>query len=474
MGKLNLPVPADGRVVNDELTYLINNAVYNVKDFGAKGDGVRDDTGSIQNAIDACVRGGGGTVLFPVGTYAVGLTLTLPQNGTRVVCWRGERGRTTTGGSRILKTFNGTLFEQIGEESVSGHASGIRIRDIVIDGNGKTGSLLDFRGILNFVQLNGVVFYNSLGRAVFGRALENSSIRECRFGKCGDAASSTPVVELNVSDPAYSIVGSQTNGVWFTDNHFERNEGTDLLITNTQRNTSACVDVTLAGGKFEHSSTQIHPAVTIEAGWNVLLDTVWNSGASGAAAHAVQVVGNASFTNLNVTIRGHINYTAAADATTPDYNIYVNRVNGLVVDCQMQGARVANLYFDNTGLIWRARVMPSCTFATLRAGGVAIGGSGFPQFGLGAIQSRGNADATLDATQGSAELQQFATALTTNRTITLNTTMGTPKGERFRIVRTATGAFTLSVGGLKSLNVNEWCVVVFDGAAWFLEAFGTL
>jgi hypothetical protein len=79
MGKLNLPVPADGRVVNDELTYLINNAVYNVKDFGAKGDGVRDDTGSINNAIDACVRGGGGCVSAPKGTYNF-TTLLIPAN----------------------------------------------------------------------------------------------------------------------------------------------------------------------------------------------------------------------------------------------------------------------------------------------------------------------------------------------------------------------------------------------------------
>jgi hypothetical protein len=85
MGKLNLAVPADGRVVNDELTYLINNAVYNVKDFGAKGDGVRDDTGSIQNAIDACVRKGGGTVYFPAGTYLVSSTVRISGPSIRIV-----------------------------------------------------------------------------------------------------------------------------------------------------------------------------------------------------------------------------------------------------------------------------------------------------------------------------------------------------------------------------------------------------
>ena len=39
--------------------------VYNVRDHGAKGDGVTLDTASIQAAVDACHRDGGGTVLVP-------------------------------------------------------------------------------------------------------------------------------------------------------------------------------------------------------------------------------------------------------------------------------------------------------------------------------------------------------------------------------------------------------------------------
>lgn len=45
--------------------------VVNVCDFGAKGDGVADDTESIQAAIDFCGNNGGGCVYFPTGTYVV-------------------------------------------------------------------------------------------------------------------------------------------------------------------------------------------------------------------------------------------------------------------------------------------------------------------------------------------------------------------------------------------------------------------
>lgn len=42
---------------------------FNVKMFGAKGDGSADDTGAIQLAVDAVIAISGGTVFFPAGHY---------------------------------------------------------------------------------------------------------------------------------------------------------------------------------------------------------------------------------------------------------------------------------------------------------------------------------------------------------------------------------------------------------------------
>lgn len=44
----------------------------NVVDFGAVGDGKTLCTASIQKAVDACARGGGGRVVFPAGKYLTG------------------------------------------------------------------------------------------------------------------------------------------------------------------------------------------------------------------------------------------------------------------------------------------------------------------------------------------------------------------------------------------------------------------
>lgn len=71
--------------------------------------------------------------------------------------------------------------------------------------------------------------------------------------------------------------------------------------------------------------------------------------------------------------------------------------------------------------------------------------------------------------------QRWATTLTANRTVTLSTT-GAFNGSTFRIVRTGLGAFTLNVGGLKTIPsaTAAYVDVQYDGAAWVLTGYGTL
>ena len=47
-------------------------SIFNVRDFGAKGDGVAKDTAAVQQAVDAANAAGGGEVLLPKGTYLCG------------------------------------------------------------------------------------------------------------------------------------------------------------------------------------------------------------------------------------------------------------------------------------------------------------------------------------------------------------------------------------------------------------------
>lgn len=66
--KYNLPVI--GNKVEDHNSRL-NDICINVKSFGAKGDGITDDTQAIQFAIDYVSSIGGGTVFIPDGDYRI-------------------------------------------------------------------------------------------------------------------------------------------------------------------------------------------------------------------------------------------------------------------------------------------------------------------------------------------------------------------------------------------------------------------
>jgi polygalacturonase len=71
------------------------DAVFNVRDFGATGNGSTNDTPAIERAINAAAGAGGGTVEFPSGTYRAGGTIHLKSNITIML----DSGSKVTGSS---------------------------------------------------------------------------------------------------------------------------------------------------------------------------------------------------------------------------------------------------------------------------------------------------------------------------------------------------------------------------------------
>lgn len=62
--------------------------IYNIRDFGAKGDGQTLDTAAVQAAIDACNKDQGGTVLVPAGVFVIG-TIEMKSNVTLHIVAQG-------------------------------------------------------------------------------------------------------------------------------------------------------------------------------------------------------------------------------------------------------------------------------------------------------------------------------------------------------------------------------------------------
>src|SRR5437763_7753967 len=75
------------------------NGVYDVTTYGAVGNGVANDAGAIQSALDAADTAGGGLVYLPCGTYLLQATLLVGDNTTLAgagLCSVLKRGTTTS------------------------------------------------------------------------------------------------------------------------------------------------------------------------------------------------------------------------------------------------------------------------------------------------------------------------------------------------------------------------------------------
>ena len=104
--------------------------VINVKDFGAKGDGVADDTAAIQAAFDSIPFNygatGRGSVYFPKGEYIITNTLFVKTNLTGLTC--------DTLSSAVIKLTNFSVSEAIlvRNPTVGGSIFGFSMSNITI------------------------------------------------------------------------------------------------------------------------------------------------------------------------------------------------------------------------------------------------------------------------------------------------------------------------------------------------------
>ena len=109
-------------------TFVVNNSTFNVRDFGAVGNGIVDDTAAIQKALTTCAMSDfGGSVYFPTGNYVVSSALQIAiRSGGPAIQLVGD------GWSSIVSwAFDGHLFVWSGDVATHITIMHLRIRAAV-------------------------------------------------------------------------------------------------------------------------------------------------------------------------------------------------------------------------------------------------------------------------------------------------------------------------------------------------------
>lgn len=100
----SVATPITAARLNNMEDGISNSArVFNVKSYGAVGDGATNDAAAIQSAIDAASSAGGGMVYIAGGTYAITATLTL-KDDVAVAIASGSTVKWNTGGTGPMFT----------------------------------------------------------------------------------------------------------------------------------------------------------------------------------------------------------------------------------------------------------------------------------------------------------------------------------------------------------------------------------
>lgn len=228
---------------------------YSVKDFGAIGNGVTDDTTSVQAAINACATAGGGTVYFPSGSYVISQ---ITINGQNNVNLRGA-GES----SIIIWTFNAGAAA--GSLLTITNSSRTRIRDLVFNGSGLTNP--------SATRSNHLIV---VGNAVAGTC-QDTSVFWCTF--TGMVANSGDGVHLvgsagNLVDTAWvkynRFDGTSRFGICvrqgvryaFLNQNYLTNCETELaLVTNAALTNTG---IQFIGNEITHTSATVRHAIRME------------------------------------------------------------------------------------------------------------------------------------------------------------------------------------------------------------------
>ncbi|HEU5187629.1 MAG TPA: glycosyl hydrolase family 28-related protein [Candidatus Saccharimonadales bacterium] len=177
----------------------------NVADYGAKGDGITDDTDAVQRAINAAT--GGGLIEFPRGVFMV-RKLKINNKGTSLV------GAARFGTRLVRHSGTDPLIDLSGMATMAGHLRYCSLINIMLDGRNLSGVLVRSIYADNLV-FRDVNFIHCQGTAVDLVEVWDTRFEACAWEDCGSTTEPATLLRNSMPPETFGFSADNTNQIHF-------------------------------------------------------------------------------------------------------------------------------------------------------------------------------------------------------------------------------------------------------------------